>query len=86
MKERDLYTIEEVENGSRLAMKRLLKNVQDVYHGVVRIEDGRFLTFMPDSHTFQEVFLPQDITDAYLADQMLVRHGDGSIEQITKPD
>lgn len=87
VKENDLYMITEMKtaDGLELTTEKILENVKEVYAGIVRTANGKFFAAAAEPGVFQKVSLPQDITYAaytYLADQILVRHGDGSIEQI----
>ena len=87
IKDNDLYIIAE-EKGSKnpsLTTERILENVDDVYAGVVRMLNGEFYITSVEDDSFQKISLPKDITYAcytYWSNSVLVRHADGSIEQV----
>lgn len=85
VKGNDLYAIRETETpaGRKLTPERCLTGVAEVYAGVVRMADGRFLaldTTDPETPAFRELSLPEDITYACLSDRLLIRRGDGTIQ------
>lgn len=84
VKKNELYMIAEIKtaDGPELTTERILENVKDVYNGIVRTSNENFFAAITAPDVFQKVSLPQDITYAYLADQILIRRNDGSIEQI----
>ncbi len=85
MKGNDLYVIRETETpaGRTLTPEKRLTGVAEVYAGVVRMADGRFLaldTGDAENPTFRELALPEDITYACLSDRLLIQRGDGTIQ------
>ena len=85
VKGNDLYMIRETETqaGRTLTPEKRLTGVAEVYAGVVRMADGRFLaldTTDPETLAFREISLPEDITYACLSDRLLIQCGDGTIE------
>ena len=85
MKGNDLYVIRETETpaGRTLTPEKRLTGVAEVYAGVVRMADGRFLaldTTAPETLAFREISLPEDITYACLSDRLLIQRGDGTIQ------
>ena len=85
VKGNDLYMIRETETpaGRKLTPEKRLTGVAEVYAGVVRMADGRFLaldTTDAETPAFRECSLPEDITYACLSDRLLVQRGDGTIE------
>lgn len=79
----DLYAIEEAKTltGRKLTTEKILEGVSEVYAGIVRTSDGRFLAADTEIRTFQEISLPEDITYACFSDQLLIQRKDGTIER-----
>lgn len=81
VKGNDLYEIEETENGRELKPGKILEGVSEVYGGVVRTTDGRFLAVGADSQAFQEISLPEDTKYACCSDCVFLQRGDGTVER-----
>lgn len=86
VKGNDLYAIEETKTltGLKLTTEKILEGVREVYAGIIRTTDGRFLAAGTESNTFQEISLPEDITYACSSDLLLVQRSNGTIEQDEK--
>lgn len=85
VKGNDLYVIRETETpaGRKLTLERCLTGVTEVYAGIVRMADGRFLaldTTDAETPAFRALSLPEDITYACLSDRLLLQRGDGTIQ------